>query len=411
MVSICFYFQVHQPFRVKRYSVFDIGKGEDYFSDTSDTDLNNAKIARKVAEKCYLPANRTMLEMIKQHPEFKISYSISGVALEQFEKFCPDVLESFKELVATGNVEMLSETYYHSLAYLYDKEEFKEQVAMHRRKIKELFGVTPTVFRNTELIFNNELARYVEEMGYKGILAEGADRVLGWRSPNFVYKSVHADSIKVLLKNFRLSDDIAFRFSEKSWKDWPLTVPKFAQWVNAVNGNGNVINLFMDYETFGEHQWADTGIFEFLKALPGEILKHPDNDFKTPSEVIDSYNDVGRIDVHSFMSWADVERDLSAWLGNPMQHSSIDFAYALKNKIMKTKDVKLLDAWRKLQTSDHFYYMCTKWFADGDVHKYFNPYDSPYEAFISYMNALHDLNIVADRKLLEGEKQNIYNVN
>src|SRR3989344_4369555 len=382
MVSVCFYFQVHQPFRVRRYSVFDIGERNDYFSDNSDSNLNNEKIIRKVSEKCYLPANKLMLELIKRYPKFKISYSLSGVLLEQLEKFAPSVLDSFKALSDTGNVEFLNETSHHSLSFIFSKEEFRNQVELHRKKIKSLFGQTPKVFRNTELIYNNDLAKEISDLGFKATLLEGADHVLGWRSPNFVYSPKNSPSLKLLLKNYRLSDDIAFRFSEKSWEGWPLTAPKFASWVNAINGDGNTVNLFMDYETFGEHQWESTGIFEFLRALPEEILKHPDNDFKTPSEVIESYPSVGEIDVHNFMSWADIERDLSAWLGNPMQNSAISSLYKLKDDILKSGDEDLIELWRKLQTSDHFYYMCTKWFADGDVHKYFNPYESPYDAFI-----------------------------
>lgn len=407
MVSVCFYFQVHQPFRVRRYSVFDIGEKNDYFSDNSESNLNNQKIITKVSEKCYLPANKVMLELIRKHPKFKISYSLSGVFLEQLEKFAPNVLESFKELADTGNVEFLNETSHHSLSFLFSKPEFRNQVLLHKNKIKSLFNQTPKVFRNTELIFNNELAREVSDMGFKATLLEGADHVLGWRSPNFVYSSVMDKNLKLLLKNYRLSDDIAFRFSERSWQDWPLTAPKFASWVNAINGSGNTVNLFMDYETFGEHQWESTGIFDFLRHLPGEILKHPDNDFKTPSEVIENYPAVGEIDAHNFVSWADVERDLSAWLGNPLQNSAISSLYKLREDVIKTGDEELLELWRKLQTSDHFYYMCTKWFADGDVHKYFNPYESPYEAFISFMNVLHDMKLrIEDAKKLS--EQNLY---
>ncbi len=393
MSSICFYFQVHQPFRVKDYRVFDIGNDSEYFNDDSERSINNKKILNKVAGKCYLPTNALMLELLNEHPEFKISFSFSGVFLDQLEMFSPETLESFQKLVATGRVEVLSETYYHSLSFLYSPEEFRRQVEMHREKIQKLFGVTPTIFRNTELIYNNSLAQEVEKMGYKGIIAEGADHVLGWRSPNFLYKPQGTQNIKLLLKNYRLSDDIAFRFSSKDWADFPLTAPKFANWVNQVNGNGHLVNLFMDYETFGEHQWEDTGIFNFLRHLPEEIYKHPDNDFVTPSEAIERYDAVSELDVHNFMSWADVERDLSAWLSNPMQHDAIQSVYKLEDDVLATRDKKIIEDWRRLQTSDHFYYMCTKWFNDGDVHKYFNPYNTPYEAFIAYMNALQDLRL------------------
>ena len=386
MVDICFYFQVHQPYRLRQYSVFDIGNNHNYFDDEK-----NREICLKVARKCYLPTNLVMLELLKRHPEFKISYSISGVALEQFEEYAPDVLESFKELVKTGRVEILSETYYHSLAYLYSKEEFIAQVEKHKKLVKRLFGVTPTVFRNTELIYNNEIAKFIEGMGYEAIISEGLDHALGWRSPNFVYKPYTTDKIKLLMKNYRLSDDIAFRFSNREWAEWPLTVEKFTQWANAVNGSGEIINLFMDYETFGEHQWEDTGIFEFLRHLPNEFLKHPDNGFVTPTEAARKFDAHDVVDIHNLSSWADIERDLSAWLGNKMQQSSIKELYIVEKLVKEANDEKLLDDWRKLTTSDHFYYMCTKWFADGDVHKYFNPYDSPYDSFIAFMNCLKDI--------------------
>lgn len=393
MASICFYFQVHQPYRLKRYRIFDVGHDHEYFNDRSDKDINNEKIFHKVAKKCYLPTNALLLELLKKHPEFKASFSLSGVFMEQMEEFSPETLKSFQKLVATGRVEILDETYHHSLAFLYSKEEFVRQIELHRAKVKQLFGVTPTAFRNTELIYNNELAGFVEGMGYKAIIAEGADHLLGWRSPNFIYRSPGTSKIKTLLKNYRLSDDIAFRFSSQSWADWPLTSEKFAKWVNDVNGNGNLVNLFMDYETFGEHQWEHTGIFDFMRALPGELLKHPDNDFVTVTEAAKRYPVVGEFDAHNFVSWADVERDLSAWLSNSMQHEAMNNIYALEKDVLATGDKKIIEDWRKLQTSDHFYYMCTKWFSDGDVHKYFNPYDTPYEAFIAFNNVLHDLRL------------------
>jgi len=387
MVSVCFYFQVHQPPRLRQYKVFDIGQNHDYFDHKKNED-----ILKKIEAKCYLPANRLMLDLINMHSgKFKISYSITGLALEQMEQHAPEVIKSFQQLADTGCVEFLSETYYHSLSFLFSKPEFIEQVRMHGKKIKELFGQKPTVFRNTELIFNNEMAKFVECLGYRGMLAEGADHILGWRSPAFLYKPVSTKKMKVLLKNYKLSDDIAFRFSNPSWEEHPLTVPKYARWINACNGNGHVVNLFMDYETFGEHQWATTGIFRFLKQLPGEILKHPDNDFVTPSEAFERYPHAGEIDVKNTVSWADVERDLSAWLGNSMQRFAAEQLYKLREPVLESGDKKLIEDWRKLTTSDHLYYMCTKWFADGDVHKYFNPYDSPYDGFIAFMNILNDM--------------------
>jgi alpha-amylase len=401
MASICFYFQVHQPYRIKKYRIFDVGTSSNYFDDRGDRDLNNEKIFHKVAQKSYLPTNRLLLKLLKQHPEFKISFSLSGVFMEQMEEFGPEVLLSFQDLVKTGQVEILSETYYHSLSFLYSRDEFRKQVERHRQKVQKIFGVTPKVFRNTELIYNNDLAYEVEQMGYKGVLAEGWDPVLGWRSPNFLYSTPGTKNIKLLLKNYKLSDDIAFRFSNKGWPEHPLTVPKFTNWVNQVNGNGHVVNLFMDYETFGEHQWEDTGIFQFLEHLPQEVLKHPDNDFVTPSEAIDRYDAMGELEMPHYVSWADMERDLSAWLSNDIQHDAIQKLYALEKDVLDTRDDEIIEDWRRMQTSDHFYYMCTKYFQDGDVHKYFSPYESPYEAFISYMNALSDLKFRIDKTKLQ----------
>ena len=394
MVSVCFYFQVHQPFRLRKYRIFDIGNNSNYFDNEK-----NREIMQKVAKKCYLPTNNTILDLIDDlDGKFKVSYSITGMALEQFQLYAPEVLDSFKELSRTKCVEFLDETYYHSLSFLYSKEEFKEQVKMHNKVIRKLFNFAPKIFRNTELIYNNELANFVENLGYKGILAEGADSILGWRSPNLVYKAKTTRNMRILLKNYKLSDDIAFRFSEKSWKEFPLTAPKYAQWISAINGNGNVVNLFMDYETFGEHQWEDKGIFDFLRHLPFEILKHPDNDFLTVSEAVERYEPVAELDVHDIVSWADIERDLSAWLGNKMQKEAIKELYLMETAIKNSKDKALLENWRKLQISDHFYYMCTKWFNDGDVHKYFNPYDSPYESFIAFMNITNDMRIRLNNK-------------
>jgi len=393
MPSVCFYFQVHQPYRVKPFTIFQIGEDNAYFDDQSTSNLNNARVLRKVADKCYLPANAVMLDLLEQHPEFKISYSISGTALDQFESYAPEVIDSFKKLVDTGRVELLAETSHHSLSVLYSKDEFIEQVTMHVARIKKLFGVKPKVFRNTELIYSNRIASVVEEMGFSGILAEGADHVLGWRSPTFLYRPAGCKKLKLLLKHYKLSDDIAFRFSNRDWAGWPLTAPKFARWIDAHNGNGQVVNLFMDYETFGEHQWEDTGIFEFLRSVPGEILQHPDNDFVTVSEAIKRYKPVAELDVPYLVSWADVERDLSAWRSNPMQEAALQATFDLENDVKNQDNDALLEHWRKLTTSDHFYYMCTKWFEDGDVHKYFNPYESPYDAYVSFMNVVQDMKL------------------
>jgi alpha-amylase len=385
------YFQVHQPYRVRKYRVFDVGNNSEYFNANDNSDLNNRRIFEKVANKCYLPSNKIFLELLKKYPQFKIAYSLSGIFLEQAGEFMPEVIESFQKLVATGRVEILSETYYHSLSFLYSPEEFKSQIALHKVKIEELFGVTPSVFRNTELIYNDWIGQIIEGMGYKGILTEGADKILGWKSPNYIYRAAGTQNLKMLLKNYKLSDDIAFRFSEKSWKEHPLTVEKYAHWINVPQGD--VINLFMDYETFGEHQWEDSGIFEFLKHFPGEILKNEHNRFITPSEAINSFDAVDELSIPHYISWADTERDLSAWMSNAIQKDAMEKLFAVENRIRESNDPALIHDWRRLTTSDHFYYMCTKWFSDGDVHKYFNPYDTPYDAFISFMNVISDIQL------------------
>jgi alpha-amylase len=381
---------------MKKYSVFSIGHNSDYFDEQK-----NKEVMQKVAKKCYLPTNKVMLDLINKYKntprKFKISYSITGVAIEQFEKYAPEVLESFKELARTGCVEFLSETYYHSLSFLYSKQEFDEQVLLHKQLMEKTFNQTPKVFRNTELIFNNELAHHIEGMGFKAILAEGADHILGWRSPNFVYRAKTTKHLRLLLKNYKLSDDIAFRFGQKTWKEYPLTAEKFSRWLHA--NAGHCVNLFMDYETFGEHQWEDTGIFNFLKHLPEHLLNDPETKFLTVSELAE-FEPAGELDIHNYTSWADIERDLSAWKGNNMQDSALHEVYALEKILKEMGNSALLSDWRKLTTSDHFYYMCTKYFNDGDVHKYFNPYDSPYESYINFMNILNDM-IYRMKKLIQ----------
>ncbi|HET9238296.1 MAG TPA: glycoside hydrolase family 57 protein [Oligoflexus sp.] len=387
MTSVCFYFQVHQPFRLRKdYDFFRIGTDSHYEDDEA-----NAGILNKVADKCYRPMNQLLLEEIHRWKgKFRVAFSISGVCLEQMERWTPDVIESFQRLVDTGCVEILSETYYHSLASLFSPDEFIEQIALHRAKVLELFHYDPVVFRNTELIFQDRIATVIEELGYRGMIAEGADRILAWRSPNYLYQPAPCRRMALLLKNYRLSDDIAFRFSNRGWESWPLRSETFASWVHQVAGNGEVINLFMDYETFGEHQWVDTGIFDFMRALPGDVLAHPDFSFATPREVIERYQPIGKLSFPDPVSWADVDRDLTAWLGNSIQDSSAERIYRLEGLVKSLGDPELLHTWRKLQTSDHFYYMCTKWFADGDVHKYFSPYESPYDAHVIYNNVVSD---------------------
>ena len=390
MASICFYFQVHQPYRLKEYSFFHIGREYQY-----ENHELNLQILNKVSDKCYLKANALLLKQIKKHKgNFKVAYSISGVALEQFEKYRPDVLASFQALAKTGNVEFLSETYYHSVAALYSADEFQRQVDLHKSKVKALFGVEPTVFRNTELIYNNNIAKYVQKHGFAGVLCEGAERLIAANPVNKVYLAHNKKGIPVLARNYKLSDDMSFRFSDQNWKEWPLTAPKFASWLQDVaKEKDDVLNLFMDYETFGEHQWEDTGIFTFLEKLPDEVLKNTTLDFKTPSEVISSYPSKYVVDAPETISWADAERDMSAWQGNSMQHECLEKIYSLEDDVIATGDAGLIECWAKLQTSDHFYYMSTKHASDGAVHSYFSPYHTPHDAYLHYINILADFEI------------------
>lgn len=390
--GIVLYLHVHQPYRVRQYSVFDTATEHDYFDESAtDTDRNNERVLRKVADKSYRPMNALLEKLLATHPEFKVSLSITGTFIEQAERWAPDVIDSFKRLVQTGRVEIVSETYYHSLAFFYSREEFVRQVEIHKQKIRELFGVETQVFRNTELAYNDELAKWADDYGFKGILAEGWDPVLEWRSPNNVYRPAGTDNIRLLMKNYRLSDDVAFRFSNRDWAQWPLSADTYTQWTNDSLGDQSLINLFMDYETFGEHQWADTGIFDFFESFVGKWLENPNNTFYTTSGAIDAFEAVGEISMPNTVTWADNERDLTAWLGNDMQHEAMKHIYSLEDDILRTGDLELIADWRKLQTSDHAYYMCTKWFSDGDVHAYFSPYDSPYNAFLYYINAVRDV--------------------
>ena len=385
MATVCFYFQVHQPYRLRRYSIFNTDHL--YFDESK-----NEEVCRKVANKCYKPAMNLLLDMIRQHEgRFRFSFSLTGTVLEQFERYTPEVMDVLRRLNDTGCVEFLAETYYHSLAFLYSRAEFARQIKMHSQRMNELFGQEPKVFRNTELVYNNEVARFAANMGFKGVLCEGVDRLLGHRSTAFLYLPPKMAAPVLLLKNHRLSDDIAFRFGNRAWPEWPLTADRFARWVHDINGTGYVANLFMDFETLGEHQWEDTGIFRFLEDLPGKVMSLRDNDFLKVSEAIDRYPTSGEYDVPQLTSWADTERDLSAWLGNSMQSNALTEIYRLESAVLAKGDPVILEDWRKLQTSDHFYYMCTKYFADGDVHKYFNPYDSPYDSYINFMNVLDNL--------------------
>ena len=390
--SICLYFQVHQPNRLRLYRFFDIGKDSHYYDDFA-----NRTILRRVAQKCYLPMNALLLELIEANKgAFKVAFSISGSVLEQFDRYAPEVIESFRKLAQTGSVEFLSETYYHSLASLASPIEFKNQVLKHKAAIEHYFGVTPKAFRNTELIYSDAIGEMVYDMGFKTMLTEGARHVLGWKSPNFVYSCAQAPSLKLLLKNSSLSDDIAFRFSDKGWADWPLTGEKYLSWIKAAAQNDEIVNLFMDYETFGEHQKASSGIFDFMRYFPETVLADGEFEFVTPTQAAKKHRPVGDLDVMDPISWADEERDVTAWLGNELQNDAFNKLNDQAEKLALLNDEALWSDFGHLQESDHFYYMCTKFFSDGAVHKYFNPYDTPYEAFINYMNVLSDFILRVD---------------
>lgn len=386
MASVCLYFQLHQPLRLRQYSVFD--SSHHYFDDHL-----NKTILQRVADKCYLPTTQILLDLIKAHKgRFRFSMSVTGMLIDQLREHCPKVIDLMRELADSGCVEFLNETYYHSLSFLYSRDEFRQQVEMHAKMIKELFGQTPTVFRNTELIYSNDLSHYILSLNrHKGIMTEGVDQILAGRSPNYLYRAPHGDEMKLLLKNYGLSDDIAFRFSNRQWSEWPLTAEKYAGWIDQTNGNGYLCNLFMDYETFGEHQWVETGIFDFLKKLPASVLAGGKNDFVTATEALDAHEPTEEFDVPHMISWADTERDLSAWLGNAMQSNSMHELYKLELPVKNSGDPVMLRDWRRLTASDHTYYMCTKHYADGAVHNYFNPYESPYDGYINFMNVMDNL--------------------
>lgn len=395
--TICLYFQVHQPDRLRQYRFFDIGVDSHYFDDFA-----NRTILQRVAQRCYLPMNALLLELIgKLNKSFKVAFSISGVALEQFERYAPEVIDSFKALANTGCVEFLAETYSHSLASLTSIPEFKKQVELHSQTIEKYFGQKPKCFRNTELIYSDQIGEVVAKMGFRTMLTEGAKHIMGWKSPNYVYANAINPRLKVLLRNFNLSDDIAFRFSDRSWNNWPVNCEKFVTWLVQSGQNEEVINLFMDYETFGEHQDASSGIFDFMRNLPETILANSNFEFCTPSEAARKHQPVAPLHVPFAISWADEERDTSAWLGNELQNEAFTKLYSLRDKVLATGDAQIQRDYVKLQESDHFYYMCTKFFSDGAVHKYFNPYDTPYEAFINYMNVLSDFSLRVDRSLKE----------
>lgn len=384
MKAVCFYFQIHQPFRLKRYRFFDIGNDHYYYDDFANDD-----IITRIAHRSYIPAAESLLRMIEQYPHFRCALSITGTALEQFELYVPEFIDLLKKLAATGRVEFLAETYAHSLSSLSDPEEFVAQVKMHDDKINDLFGVRPKVFRNTELIYCDEMAPMILDMGYKGVITEGAKHILGWKSPDYVYSAASAPKLKILLKNSKLSDDISFRFSNTDWDAYPLTADKYMDWIASTPQDEQIINLFMNLETFGEMQPRETGIFQFLEALP-HFAAERGIDFWTPTEAVTKLKAVGELSILHPISWADEARDTSAWLGNKLQQEAFDKLYSVSERVRLCDDRRLKQDWNYLQASDHFYYMSTKHMADGAVHSHFSPYETPFQAFTNYMNVLAD---------------------
>ena len=402
MKSICLFFQIHQPFRHRRYRFFDIGNDHYYYDDYS-----NESIIRNIADKSYLPANRLLLELAKKlGDKFKVAFSITGVALEQFELYAPDVIESFQKLAKTGCVEFLAETYSHSLSSLKDIHAFFDEVKKHDDQILRLFGQKPRVFRNTEMIYSDEIGEKVAKLGYSAMLTEGAKHVLGWKSPDFLYVNAINPRLKVLMRNYKLSDDIGFRFSDKNWDEYPLTAEKYVSWLENVGEKEEVINLFMGYDSFGTRQPKEAGIFDFLKALAEDIVKSDKLKFSTPSEAVGELQPISVVSVPHPISWSDEERDLSAWLGNEMQKEAFEKLYAMKEQMTRCTDSVLQKDWNYLQASDHFFYMSTKFFAGGDAHKSYSHFDSPYEAFINYMNVLSDFKIRLNAHVPESEVEN-----
>ena len=408
MKSIVLYLHMHQPYRVKHYSIFSVDHDHDYWTDKDwYTGSNNERIFKKVAEKSYRPMLKQLGKLIETTDKFKFSLSMTGTFLEQAEEWAPDVIDSIRKLVKTGRVEIVNETYNHSLSFFVDRDEFEAEVRLHQDRVRELFGVETKVFRNTELAYNNDLAQWAESFGFKGIIAEGWDKILETRTPNKVYRPDGCNSIKLLTKNYRLSDDIAFRFSNKTWNEWPLTVDKYIRWLETAGNQGPIINLFMDFETFGENVWKDTGIFEFFNDLVLRWSNDSNHNFMTVSEACDSSISEETISMPWTVTWADTERDLSAWLGNSMQHEALKAIYDLKEGVLASKDEDLIADWRRLLTSDHLYYMSTKHLNDGGVHQYFSPYDSPFDAFLYFMNAVRDVRGRADAYKPKAAKKQI----
>jgi len=387
MTSIVYYFQVHQPYRVRPFPYEAIGAGEGPWDDWLNED-----VAKRVTEKCYLPMNRQLLRAVERTDgRFRCAFSVSGTAIRQLAAWAPEAIQSFRDLADTGAVEFLCETSRHSLAALADPEEFRAQVDEQRALLEEHLGVRPTAFRNTELITDASVARQVKDLGFEVLLAEGADQLLHGRTAQALYGMAGADDFPLMLRDFPLSDDIGFRFSNRDWEGYPLLAPTFNGWLEALPDDRPFVGLFMDYETFGEHQSVDTGIFDFMDAMVDLAVESDRLDFATPTEVARRESVVESLEYPRPISWADEERDVSAWLGNHMQRSAHEAIYALGPAARACGDPELLNSWRDFTTSDHVYYMSTKCATDGDVHEYFSPYPSPHDAYLNVMNALEDL--------------------
>ena len=385
--SICIYFQIHHPERLRKYQFFDIGKKHNYF----DNYANRSEL-EDLAENCYLPANALLLDLIKKYEgKFKVAFSISGSAIDQLEMHTPEVIRSFQELAQTGQVEFLAETYSHSLASLSeDTDEFELQVKRHSAAIKELFGKKPVTFRNTSLIYSDKIGKRVADLGFKTMLTAGAKHVLGWKSPNFVYKNALDENLNLLLKNSKLSDDIAIRFSDKNWSEYPLTSEKYVDWVSHSLQDTEVLNLFMNYEVIGHYNRAESGIFDFLRYFIQQIAENPNYQFLLPKEVTKKHTAKDILPVPYPISWTDEERDITSWLGNELQKEAFTELFKIQPLVKKKKNAELNEDYSRLQASEHFYFMRTKLFSGADYHKYILPYESPYEAFINYMNVLSD---------------------
>jgi alpha-amylase len=391
-VKIVLYLHMHQPWRLARFRYLDLGSGRSYFDRE-----RNLGIFRGIAERCYRPTLDRLRRALETHDEFRLSLSITGTFVEQAKEAAPDVLDQIRAIVRTGRVSLLAETYYHSLAFLVPPPELSDEVRLHREMLQREFGVDAQVLRMTELAYSDDLARFAESERFGGMLAEGWEGMLRGRPPTYRYCAAPAPTVMLLLRHYPLSDDVGFRFSSREWSEHPLTAEKYAKWLGATPGE--LVGLFMDFETFGEHHHASTGILDFLSALPDAVRREPHLGWATVEEAI-AGPPHDTLSVPYTMSWADQNRDLGAWLGNDLQRSAFEAIKKVGIVVRQTGDAAILTDWRKLLTSDHFYYMYVSGHgADQGVHQYFSSYDSPYDAYANYMNALSDLRRRALEKL------------